>query len=367
MKTTVHTAVIAGAGLTGSLLAWRLARQGWRVQVYEAAPQEQPVCAAHTAAAMVAPWAERSVCHDEVFHAGLQSLDLWPQLLADLHQDSGEEIHYGQQGSLIVAHPADQAELTQFGRELRHYGLWNDTSHDDVSLVSGQLLRELEPALNEQLAEGFWLGRETHIDNRALLPALQRAAAKLGAEFTFGKSLQQFPPADLCLDCRGLGARRDIGELRGVRGEVLWIESEVKFSRPVRLLHPRYHLYLVPKGQEAGRYRYILGATEIESEDRSAVSVRSALEMLSALYCLSPALAEARILSFETNLRPALPHHRPEIIPFGNNGLRVNGLFRHGYLLAPAMLLRLQQQHGVALGIRPVQSTATAMGGEQCA
>ena len=150
-------------------------------------------------------------------------------------------------------------------------------------------------------------------------------------------------------------------QLRGVRGEVCWIETaEVKISRPIRLLHPRYHLYLVPKGQtEAGVYRYMLGATEIESEDKSPVSVRSQLEMLSALYCLSPALAEARITETDVNLRPAFPNHKPQVVRSGENLYRLNGLFRHGYLLAPAFLQRFESQllasHKLGLGLTTIE------------
>ncbi len=372
---------IAGAGLMGSLLAWRLARQGFQVEVYEAAAEDQPASAAHTAAAMVAPYSERSLAHPEVFALGLQSLQLWPQLLPELHADSGIAVHYGQSGSLVVAHPADQAELTQFAQGLRQVGLWNpadDGCENEAAIqrLNQARLQNLEPALNPQLAEGFWLRHEAWVDHRALLPALHKAARSFGARFYFATPLNDFPPyADIKLDCRGLGAKPALPQLRGVRGEVLWIESqEVQISRPIRLLHPRYHLYLVPKG----RHRYVLGATEIESEDRSPVSVRSALEMLSALYCLSSALAEARILNFDVNLRPALADHRPQILAQDDGVLSINGLFRHGYLLAPALLQRLQQQHGLALGLEPAPtgqyapskltpSQAIAFGGEACA
>ena len=350
MSDSPATAVIAGAGLMGSLLAWRLARTGCRVKVFEAAPEQAPAAAAHTAAAMVAPWAERSVCDDSVFQAGLISLRLWPELLAELADDSGVQVAYGRLGSLVVAHPADHAELTRFQRDLN--AVKNVADH--VQQVSSAVIQTMEPALNEHFSGGFWLKQETHLDNRALLPALHQAARRYGAHFEFATPLQTLPLADLVLDCRGTGARADLTNLRGVRGEVLWIESDVQLSRPVRLLHPRYHLYLVPKGGTEGRWRYILGATEIDSEDRSPVSVRSALEMLSALYCLSPALAEARILSFETNLRPALPHHKAVLQAFfvsGGQGIRINGLFRHGYLQAPALLAQLQQAFALPLAL----------------
>ena len=58
---------------------------------------------------------------------------------------------------------------------------------------------------------------------------------------------------------------------------------------------------------------------------------------MSAAHSVLPALAEARILRLDVNLRPALPDHEPrtEVAP----GLvRINGLFRHGWLLAPALV-----------------------------
>jgi glycine oxidase len=119
-----------------------------------------------------------------------------------------------------------------------------------------------------------------------------------------------------------------------VRGEVLWVHTrEVQLQRPVRFMHPRYKLYVVPKpGQH-----FIIGATEIESEDRSPISLRSNLELSSALYALNPAFAEARITTTDVNLRPALMDNLPRIER--QPGLvRANGLYRHGYLLAPAVV-----------------------------
>src|SRR5690606_13533715 len=139
---------------------------------------------------------------------------------------------------------------------------------------------------------------------------------------------------DLVIDCRGLGAKPQMKTLRGVRGETMHIEtSEIHLNRPVRLMHPRYQLYVVPKPNN----RFIIGATQIESEDKSPVTLQSSLEFGSALYTLSPAFAEARIIEMDTNLRPAFMDNLPKIMC--KPGLIVaNGLFRHGYLLAPAVV-----------------------------
>jgi glycine oxidase len=105
-------------------------------------------------------------------------------------------------------------------------------------------------------------------------------------------------------------------------------------SRPTRLIHPRYPIYIAPK--QNGIFR--VGATEIESDDRSEISVRSTLELLSAAYSVDSGFAEARVLDLVTQCRPALPDNLPSVRRVGARTLQVNGLYRHGFLIAPAML-----------------------------
>ena len=113
----------------------------------------------------------------------------------------------------------------------------------------------------------------------------------------------------IVIDCRGLSARDEQPELRGVKGEMIIVEtSEVELSRPVRLIHPRWPLYVIPRGDN----KFMLGATSIEAED-TGVSVRSALELLGAAYAVHPAFAEARIVEFGSGLRPAYPDNLPRI------------------------------------------------------
>ena len=108
--------------------------------------------------------------------------------------------------------------------------------------------------------------------------------------------------------------------------------AEVELARPVRLIHPRWPLYVIPRGNN----KFMLGATSIEAED-TGVSVRSALELLGAAYAVHPAFAEARILEFGSGLRPAYPDNLPRITIEGQTRSSVNGLYRHGFLLAPAL------------------------------
>ncbi|MGB5098895.1 MAG: FAD-dependent oxidoreductase, partial [Porticoccaceae bacterium] len=77
-------AAIAGAGLMGRLMAWRLLRAGWRVSLFERDPEGTESAAAYTAAGMLAPWAEVESAEELVHRLGLRSLALWPALAAEL-------------------------------------------------------------------------------------------------------------------------------------------------------------------------------------------------------------------------------------------------------------------------------------------
>ena len=138
------------------------------------------------------------------------------------------------------------------------------------------------------------------------------------------------------LDCRGLAARDALPDLRGVRGEMAVLRCPAfTLTRPVRLLHPRCPLYVVPHGGGV----FMLGATQIESDHRGPATLRSVMELLGAAYVLDPALAEAEVQELGADARPAFPDNLPRIRQRGQTTY-VNGLFRHGFLLAPALARR---------------------------
>ncbi len=341
-----HIAIV-GAGLTGRLLAWRLLASGRAVTLFEASRFDKPVSAAHTAAAMISPMSEVVVSERAIYDMGMRSLTLWPQWLDELNLNASESVNYSAKGSVVVAHASDLSELEQFYTDL-NYHLGTD---NHARWLSGADLRALEPDLSAQFDTGLYLPNEADLDNRHLLVRLLEVIQQLGGhcvdEHPLALSqaeLEQglFDGFDLCIDCRGLGAKSEHQPLRGVRGEVLWVSTdEVRFEHPIRLMHPRYKLYIVPK--PGGRF--IVGATEIESEDRSPVSVQSMLELCSALYTLNPAFAEARIIELDSNLRPAFLDNMPrveltELRSTDGHALpriNINGLYRHGYLLAPKL------------------------------
>ncbi len=167
----------------------------------------------------------------------------------------------------------------------------------------------------------------------ALLQGLRRG----GATIRFGADVARVPaPAEVAIDCRGYAARDGLPELRGVRGEMLLVRTrEIRLSRPVRLLHPRIPLYVVPRADDV----FMIGATMIESADRGGVSARSAIELLSAAYALHPAFGESEILEMRADIRPAFRDNEPRVVERGGR-IFMNGAYRHGFLLAPDLAAR---------------------------
>jgi glycine oxidase len=260
------------------------------------------------AGGMLAPFCEGFTAEEPVVRLGQQAADWW--------QAQGVEVI--RRGSLVVTLQRDRRELDQFARRT--------TGH---RLVTGEDLAGLEPHLADRHDRALFFEDEAHIDPRAALNHLRTRLEQAGARFEQGEAAPDGP----VIDCRGLAAQDSLPDLRGVKGEMVVLRSaDVTLSRPIRLLHPRFPLYIVPRGDGV----FMLGATQIESEERGRASARSVMELLSAAYALHPAFGEAEVMEIGADARPAFPDNLPRITRKGE-AIHVNGLFRLGFLLSPAV------------------------------
>jgi glycine oxidase len=302
---------IIGAGIAGAWQALLFAQAGHDVTLHERGDADLMLSTSHWAGGMLAPWCEAEVAEPVISRLGLRSLDLWRRELPDTPFN----------GSLVVAHARERSDFERFAKmTLNHRRL------DAAGLAA------LEPSLEGRFREALFFPGEGHVEPRRVLPRLHEKIIAAGGTIHFNSDVSASDVDGLVIDCRGLFARDAQPELRGVKGEMILIESsEVELKRPVRLIHPRWPLYVIPREQNL----FMLGATSIETED-TGVSVRSALELLGAAYAVHPAFAEARILEFGSGLRPAFPDNLPRIAINGDS-IAVNGLFRHGFLIAPAL------------------------------
>ncbi|MCU9847525.1 FAD-dependent oxidoreductase [Defluviimonas sp. WL0024] len=295
---------VLGAGVAGLCAATMLAERGARVEVIDPAPDPQG--ASWYAGGMLAPFCEGESAPLCVVENGRRAVDWWAARVPGVVR----------RGTLVVAPPRDRAELHRFARATRGHAPADPGS--------------LEPDLAGRFAEGFHYADEAHMDPRAALAALRARLAAMGVALRLGTDAE---PRGQVIDCRGLAARDALPELRAVRGEMLLVEApEVTLTRTVRLLHPRFPCYVVPR---AGG-RFLIGATMVESDDPGPISARATMELLSAAYALHPAFAEARVIETGAGLRPAYPDNIPRIVE-RNGRIHLNGLYRHGFLLAPAL------------------------------
>jgi glycine oxidase len=304
---------VVGAGITGLWQALTLVRRGLRVRLVERSAEPFAHAASAYGGAMLGPFCETEAYAPVIRDLGLRSIGLWREVFP------GTVVH----GTLVVASARDRSEIDHFARLTEGY-----------ERVGGETIASLEPDLKGRFNAGLFYAQEAHVAPRAAMEFLQEEIERAGGEVTFGKEWQASSAGDeTVIDCRGLGARARLPNLRGVRGERLIVRTrEIGFRRPVRLLHPRHAIYVVPWGDGT----FMIGATVIESDDAGPITVRSALELLGMAYALHPAFGEAQIVEAGAGVRPAFSDNVPKAIVRGST-IHVNGLYRHGFLLAPAL------------------------------
>jgi glycine oxidase len=308
---------VVGAGVLGLWQAFELARRGHAVTLREAAAESAAGAASRYAGAMLAPYCECEAAEPIVRRLGLRGLELWQQAYPAL----------AMHGTLVVAARRDHAELVRFARMTEGH-----------RQVDEEEIAALERDLAGRFGRGLFYAGEAHLAPRTALQFLVGELRRMGAEVRFddpapASASNVSNTDDVVIDCRGMAARDELPSLRGVRGEMAVVHApEVKISRPIRFLHPRSPLYVVPWGDG----RYMVGATVIEREDPGPVTLRSALDLLGTAYAIEPAFGEAEILELSAGVRPAFPDNVPKAIVRGRR-IFVNGAYRHGFLLAPVL------------------------------
>jgi glycine oxidase len=305
--------LVIGAGVAGLTAAHELAVRGTSVTLAEIRG-EMVGSASWFAGGMLAPWCERENAEPVVLDLGQHAADWWDAALP------GEVTRAG---TLVVARSRDASELDRFAsRTTGHIRLGEDE------------IADLEPDLAGSFRRGLFFSREAHLEPRRAMLALHGKLAAMGVEFRFSTDGHHLSGFDRVVDCTGMGGRQ--AGLRGVRGEMLILHApDISLSRPVRLLHPRFPLYVVPRADNL----FMVGATMIESDAAGPITARSTMELLNAAYSLHPAFGEAEIVEAGVGIRPAFADNIPRVIPpVGRDGaVTINGLYRHGFLLAPSL------------------------------
>ena len=300
---------VLGAGVAGLCAATALAEQGMTVEVVTPADAPDPVSG--LAGGMLAPFCEGDGADPLVTRRGQQSIAWWSARVGSFQP----------RGTLVLAAARDRAELDRFARATQNH---RTVRPDD-----------LEPDLSGRFARGLFFADEGHLDPAEAMASLRSRLTTRGVRFHHGPHT-----GSRIVDCRGWSARADLPDLRGVRGEMLELFApQVALTRTIRLLHPRFPCYIVPRGQ----HRYMIGATMVETADGGPITARALMELLSAAYAVHPGFAEARLIHGSAGLRPAFPDNIPALRRAGDR-IHMNGMHRHGFLMAPVLATDLAQQ-----------------------
>jgi glycine oxidase len=344
---------IAGSGLCGRLMALLSLQRGWDVTLIDSDSAHGNQSAGLAAAGMIAPYSELEVSEPLIFLLGRESFELWSDILAFLIKP----VEFHRSGTLILSHPQDAPLMTRFKQVIDHK-LSLITLTEDEKQYSKKLSRDelnaLIPGLSPSIRDTHWIANEGQISTSDFYDASYETLRVYGVTWHTETIVQEVRPRhivtpdqthtfDWVCDCRGLGAKSAWHHLRGIRGEIIWLEAPlVSMNCAVRMMHPRHPIYISPRTNNL----FLVGATSIESEDLSPITVQSMMELLSAAYTLHPGFSDARVIKTITQCRPAFADHTPKI-SYQDGLLAINGLYRHGYLAGPAVIhdaIRLIEQ-----------------------
>lgn len=310
-------ATVIGAGVAGLACACELVDRGVSVTVHERSAETGSNSCSWFAGGMLAPYCERDTAEIRVMQQGLLAKNWWQRHVSGVVS----------RGSLVVSLPRDRNELKRLSRLGRR-----------CEWIGRSELGAIEPDLGDFPGQGLLFPDEAHLDPRRALLDMVEYLQSRNTPVHFGDSVGPCDvDSEFVIDCRGYAARNELPELRGVKGEMMILRTgEINLSRPVRLLHPRQPIYVVPRDHQ----RYMLGATVIENDDRQRVSARSVLELLNSVILLDSRFGEAEIIETGADVRPAFDDNMPKLLR-KDNVIFVNGLFRHGFLLGPSLATRV--------------------------
>ena len=305
---------VIGTGIAGLVCAAMAKSRSLEVTIIELNENSIENTCSWRAGGMLAPYCESEIAEQIILKLGIRSLELWPQFTKSLKTN----------GTIVLAPQRDNTSLARF-----------QNFTDGWEQISEQRFSELEPTLSQRFHSGLFYPNEGHLDPRVTLSELyhqlQTNCQIIAKNAT--NNLSHIKSGEWIIDCRGLAAKDTFSDLRGVRGDMIIIRTQdLQLNRPIRLIHPKHPIYIVPREDNL----FMIGATTIESESNTEMSVRSAGELLTQVYNLHPAFGEAEIVELNSGLRPAFPNNCPRITVEGNK-ISINGLYRHGFLLAPAL------------------------------
>lgn len=337
--------IIVGAGVIGLSLGWELARSGRAVHIFERGHAGRGT--SWLAAGMLAPDAEIQFEEKAVYRFGRESLRRWPAFARRLEEESGMDVDYRKEGTLLVADDRDSAEALRRRYEFqREEGL-------DVTWLTGAEAREIEPYLAPRLSAAVYAPSDHQVDNRLLVEALARAFERKGGRLHEETPVEAVAPAGGCpavvteagervegsavVMAAGVWTRSVSGlerarqaPIRPVKGQIVELRMELPFDLRHVVRGPE--AYLVPKTSG----RLLVGATTEEMGFDTDVTAGGLYSLLEGAWEIVPGVYDLPVTDQWAGLRPASRDHAPVLGASSAPGVYfATGHYRHGILMAP--------------------------------
>lgn len=341
--------IIVGGGLIGLATGWRAVQAGLDVAVVDDAPGRG---ASHVAAGMLAPVTEVTYGEEPLLRLAIASSRRWPAFVDELEAAADARIGYRADGTLLVAHDADDRrvldDLCAFMSEL---GLAAES-------MTSRACRRREPMLSPRVRGGVLAHDDHQVDPRRTVAALQRASTEAGVTHVAARvaridhdqsQVQGVTLADgtvlkapQVVLAAGVTSAAIDGlpdhvrpPVRPVKGQILRVRGSAVqplLSAAIRSIVHGRNIYLVPR--EDGEV--VIGATQEERGFETTVTAGGVRELLDDAVRIVPGVDELELTETIAGLRPGTHDNCPLIGRTGIDGLLLaTGHHRSGVLLTP--------------------------------
>jgi glycine oxidase len=333
--------VIAGGGLIGASVAFELAQAGLKVGVFD---RGEPGREASWASAGILSPAPESPAMISMVPLAKASMDLYPALVANVEEISGEKVGFRPKGTIDVFFSKDAISDLSTLIALHHgMGLKAEPLRPEDA-------RDLEPSISPELEAAALRPDEASIDNRAFTHAMLSAGKKSGVEIfadagvtgivkdggrctglKLGNETVSAKWTVIAAGCFSaeIEGVKEFAPVRPAKGQMVSLRADgLKIERVIW----GERVYIVPRNDG----RILVGATvEYVGFDKQ-ITAGGIGKILSAAIEIVPDLANARIEETWAGLRPDSPDHLPILGPTDVEGLLIaTGHFRSGILLTP--------------------------------